>query len=284
MALTTFSPSTLAKSSEINANFTYLQSLITQLFPPGAITPYGGKTAPTGFLLCDGSAQSRVSFAALYAAINPNVGTCTMTIAAPAVVTLNAHGLYTGDSIFLTTTGALPTGLSVNTLYYVVKVDANTFNLATSRANAYAGTKITTTGTQSGVHTLWFCPYGLGDGSSTFNIPDARGRSLAGADSMGGTAASRLTNPSTTTGGVYGNQGAAGGEQAHVLLTAELAAHNHDFAGHAGARFYGPDFNSGTASGAGGATWGAALLANTGSDTAHNTVSPTLVVNAIIKT
>ena len=35
--------------------------------------------------------------------------------------------------------------------------------------------------------------YGAGDGSSTFNLPDLRGRVIAGQDDMGGSAASRLT-------------------------------------------------------------------------------------------
>lgn len=81
------------------------------------------------------------------------LGTVTITIASPGVVTKTAHGLVTGDTITLTTTGALPTGLSVATTYWVIRVDANTFKLATSLANAQAGTAITTTGTQSGTHT-----------------------------------------------------------------------------------------------------------------------------------
>jgi hypothetical protein len=80
--------------------------------------------------------------------------TVTITIATPGVVSLTAHGLLTGAKIILTTTGALPTGLSANTTYWVIRVDANTFQLATSLANAIAGTAITTSGTQSGVHTL----------------------------------------------------------------------------------------------------------------------------------
>lgn len=36
--------------------------------------------------------------------------------------------------------------------------------------------------------------YGVGDGSTTFNLPDLRGRQLFGLDNMGGSAASRLTS------------------------------------------------------------------------------------------
>jgi len=79
--------------------------------------------------------------------------TVTMTIATPAVVTHSSHGLSLGDKIYLTTTGALPTGLTASTTYYVIKIDANSYNLATSLANALAGTKIATSGSQSGTHT-----------------------------------------------------------------------------------------------------------------------------------
>lgn len=58
-------------------------------------------------------------------------------------LTITGHGLNTGDGPFqLTTTGSLPTGLSTLTDYYVIKFDANTIQLATSRANALAGTFI----------------------------------------------------------------------------------------------------------------------------------------------
>jgi microcystin-dependent protein len=53
--------------------------------------------------------------------------------------------------------------------------------------------------------------WGNGDGSSTFNLPDLRGRVMAGLDNMGGTAANRITSgvcgvPGTTLGGAGGSQ------------------------------------------------------------------------------
>ena len=68
--------------------------------------------------------------------------------------------------------------------------------------------------------------YGGGDGSTTFNLPDKRGRSSIGKDNMGGAAASRVT---AAISGVDGTVlGAAGGNQA-------LQSHNHGIAdpGHA---------------------------------------------------
>ncbi len=78
----------------------------------------------------------------------------TITIAAPGVVTSNSHGMSLGDKFYFTTTGALPTGVSANTTYYASAIAANTFNISTTFANAIAGTYVTTTGSQSGVHTL----------------------------------------------------------------------------------------------------------------------------------
>lgn len=94
-------------------------------------------------------------------------GTATMTIAAPAVVTLSSHGLISGDPVSFTTTGALPTGLVASTVYYAYVLNANTFSVAASQADAYAGTNlITTTGTQSGTHTL----FGPGTGASLLAV------------------------------------------------------------------------------------------------------------------
>lgn len=42
---------------------------------PGAITMYGGSTAPTGYLICDGTAVSRTTYADLFTAIGTNYGT-----------------------------------------------------------------------------------------------------------------------------------------------------------------------------------------------------------------
>lgn len=75
--------------------------------------------------------------------------TVTMTIAAPGVVTWNSHGLPNGAPVIFTTTGALPTGLTAGTTYYVVKRTANTFSVSQTAD----GRPITTTGSQSGTHT-----------------------------------------------------------------------------------------------------------------------------------
>lgn len=77
--------------------------------------------------------------------------TCTLTIASPCVVTLAGHGYLGGERIMLATTGALPTGLSANTVYFIKFIDANTFNLSLTSG----GANINTSGSQSGTHTVW---------------------------------------------------------------------------------------------------------------------------------
>ncbi len=71
--------------------------------------------------------------------------------------------------------------------------------------------------------------YGMGNGTTTFNVPDLRGRTIFGLDNMGGTAANRLT----TAGGISVNNtlGANGGNQTLSIGVTNLPAHNHTFTG-----------------------------------------------------
>ena len=77
-------------------------------------------------------------------------GTVTITIASPAVITLSSI-LSEGTAIKLATTGALPTGLTAGTTYYLRNVNGVTANLATARTG---GSVINTSGTQSGVQSI----------------------------------------------------------------------------------------------------------------------------------
>lgn len=83
---------------------------------------------------------------------NTTIGTFTVTIASPAVFSRTAHGLVAGDIVSFTTTGALPTGLTANTPYFVIAtgLTADNFQVSTTRG----GAAVNTSGSQSGTHTL----------------------------------------------------------------------------------------------------------------------------------
>jgi hypothetical protein len=143
------------------------------LVPVGTLLPGIWATPPAGYLLLDGASVSQTTYPALFAFLNPLVNTGTITIGSPGVVTTpSAHGLVVDQAVFFQTTGALPTGLSANTRYFVVAPSTSAFQVATSRG----GTPINTSGTQSGVHSVFITQYGIGSG--VFNVPNAQGRTL----------------------------------------------------------------------------------------------------------
>jgi hypothetical protein len=90
----------------------------------------------------------------------------TVTIATPGVVSTSVN-LANGTPIRLVTEGALPTGLTVGTLYYVVNSSGTTFNLATSAG----GSAINTSGSQSGTHRILANASLLSSYGGSSNVP-----------------------------------------------------------------------------------------------------------------
>jgi microcystin-dependent protein len=132
--------------------------------------------------------------------------------------------------------------------------------------------------------------YGVGDGSLTFNLPDLRGRVVAGQDDMGGASANRLTAPASTVGGINGDTlGAAGGEEAHVQTEAQLAththiqnAHSHTYAGVTLTEVASGSGKDGVNNATPTTSSTTAVNQNTGTSAAFNVVQPTLILNKII--
>ncbi len=70
-------------------------------------------------------------------------------------LTVTAHGYGTGDMVWVSNSGgALPTGYTAGTMYYVIRVNADTIKLANSMQNAYAGTAVNITSNGTGVHSI----------------------------------------------------------------------------------------------------------------------------------
>lgn len=65
--------------AQVTAGNTTKASDINQIIIPGLIAPYGGTSAPTGWLLCDGTSYLRTTHAALFGIIGTAYGTADGT-------------------------------------------------------------------------------------------------------------------------------------------------------------------------------------------------------------
>lgn len=112
--------------------------------------------------------------------------------------------------------------------------------------------------------------YGAGDGSSTFNLPDFRGRTPIGKDNMGGTEANVVTNANADV------LGGKGGEENHTLTVEEIPPHHHS-CGH------GEYVNLGNYWCMVRMTDSGYITGDTGGGLPHNNMQPWLACNWIIK-
>lgn len=117
--------------------------------------------------------------------------------------------------------------------------------------------------------------YGAGDGATTFNVPDLRGRVPVGAGTGSGLTARSV--------------GQAGGEETHLLSISEMPSHGHQLNGGAATNWSGSDFNTSyVASGTAGAynlpgTTQITDTQNTGGGGSHNNMQPFTVMSWFIK-
>lgn len=115
--------------------------------------------------------------------------------------------------------------------------------------------------------------YGAGDGINTFNVPDIRGRVIAGPNEMGGSAADRLTNSCPSETGVSGSQiGNTGGTQNHKLDGGVVSVETPDYGGTTVSVSEGQDHNVLSAN------------YNPSSGGLHNNVQPTIIIPFVIYT
>jgi hypothetical protein len=139
--------------------------------------------------------------------------------------------ILTGTRVRLTTTTTLPAGLATATDYYVIRVSNSTFKLATSYANAVAGTAINITSTGTGTHTItWLLPrYTNGAGLNAFFFnPAATALGAATPNlSLGYTNSSQVASRATPTVLPVGKTAAS---NSHILHTGATAAGKYNFA------------------------------------------------------
>lgn len=111
-------------------------------------------TTPTSIWTVDnaGAVYKGTSSGGSWAAVTGNTHTFTVTIASPAVFSATAHGFTTNDRVVFSTTGALPTGLSASTIYWIIAtgLTADAFQVSTSKG----GSAVNTSGSQSGTHSF----------------------------------------------------------------------------------------------------------------------------------
>ncbi len=186
------------------ATIAYYDGTQYQLFdasPQGLVNActeidYRGVTVPSGYLVEDGSAVSRSTYANLFACITRS-GQAASTVSGSPTVTVANSALYQ--------VGWYVGGANVTCNSTITAIPGGGVTLTISN-NAGA----------TGATTLTIGPYPQGDCSTTFTLPDAQGRASVMADKSGGTVltSTTCTNPNTI--------GVSCGAQTHTLTLAEL--------------------------------------------------------------
>ena len=225
---------------------------------PGEVKEWGGPKLPALYAWADGAAVSRATYSLALANLTVTVtGTATSGSATISGVSEDLTGLGLEGAVVEGTIGST-SGMTI------VSVTSSTIVLSgNSGAN--------------GAISLQIFPHGRGNGSTTFNLPDRKGRVGIGRDNMGGTAANRVTATGTGNPGIAATRlGVAGGVDRHQLIVAQIPSHAHQ---------YSRDGTTGVTTGATTLFAGGETTPNTssvGGDEAHPNVQPGIVMNYIV--
>jgi microcystin-dependent protein len=152
--------------------FVTLSQAQTLFAPPtGKVEWFATMAPPTGYMVALGNAVSRAAYAALFAAITAQLVGTTASGSPTVTAVASPAAMWVGMPI---SGPGIPAGATVTA------VGANTLTLS---ANA--------TATGVGV-ALVIAPFGVGDGTTTFNVPDVRGKNIRGWDNGAGLDPSRV--------------------------------------------------------------------------------------------
>jgi hypothetical protein len=256
----------------------------------GSVLPFAGLVPPANWVFAYGQAISRTTYAAMLAVLAPTY----------SVVCQSGITTVSGFS----DTSQLGPGTPIEASCLLPGTTVATVPTSTSITVSAAATATATV-------TARVFPYGNGDAALTFNLPDLRGRDIAGRDNMGGTSAARLTSGSfagTRVGGGASTGatglGNPGGLETNTLATSNLppytpagtivstqASHSHTINQAVSA--------SDAGTGGGNSSWTAGTTttstaqpaitstftgtAQGGTGAAFRTIQPTLITNYIIK-
>ena len=218
----------------------------------------------------------------------------TLILGTPYVATYNnSSGVWYLQGV----TGDLPFALPIGALVPYAGSTAPNANYALPFGQAISRTTYAT------LFTLTSTVYGVGDGSTTFNLPDLRGKVVAALDNLGGSARGFLTTQVTDFGTVVGTTlGSIGGSQSHVQTGFELVSHAHSASSSDSGHTHPFSINAGATAGpasdliAGvvtigpvGFTTGAGnanittTIGNSGTSTPMSLLQPTIVLGYIIR-
>lgn len=171
--------------------------------PVGAVIAISGFSSPVNYVLAYGQPLSRTIYPdALSALTFSSTATCVSSSTTIGGISSTLQ-LRTGSSI---ESSCLPPGTTI---------------VGITTANSILVSAPATLNTSTSIRVF---PWGNGDGSTTFNVPDLRGLAPAGADAMGGTPANRLTPAyfNGVAGGGPAAPGARGGLQTSSLINSNL--------------------------------------------------------------
>lgn len=148
----------------------HIRSGAADVEPAGVVKDFSGWDLPAGYLWCDGSPQLRSTYANLFNALN-KTRTGSITAGQKAVTATNI-GVGVKPGMPISVQGAGTAG-AVH-MSFVTSATTNQINILDAA--------ITTVSGQNVIISL----HGLGNGTTTFNLPNRNGRAAVGADDMAG--------------------------------------------------------------------------------------------------